>query len=80
MSDNQDIKSETDTLQLGRESILAQSAALASIAGVLGREFEEAVELILQSTGRVIIIGMGKSGIVGQKIAATLASTGTPSF
>ena len=80
VSDNQDIKSETDTLELGRESILAQSAALASIAGVLGREFEEAVELILQSTGRVIIIGMGKSGIVGQKIAATLASTGTPSF
>ncbi len=80
MSEYRDKKSEADTLQLARESILAQSAALASIAGVLGPEFGDAVELIVKSAGRVIVIGMGKSGIVGQKIAATLASTGTPAF
>lgn len=42
--------------------------------------FEKAVEIILAARGRVIVAGMGKSGIIGQKIAATLASTGTPSF
>ena len=73
-------KSEANTLEIGRESLLAQSAALASIAAGLGQEFDAAVQLIVQCTGRVIVIGMGKSGIVGQKIAATLASTGTPSF
>ena len=80
VASEQNKKSETDTLEIGRESILAQSAALASIAGGIGPEFNAAVQLIVQSIGRVIVIGMGKSGIVGQKIAATLASTGTPSF
>ncbi len=80
VAENQNEISETDTLQIGRESILAQSAALASIAAGLGPEFDAAVQLIVQSTGRVVVIGMGKSGIVGQKIAATLASTGTPAF
>ncbi len=80
MVSNKNEKSEADTIQIARESILAQSAALASIANGLGPEFDAAVQLIVQSAGRVIVIGMGKSGIVGQKIAATLASTGTPSF
>ncbi len=57
-----------------------QSKALASIAGYLGTELDDAVKLILGCKGRVIISGMGKSGIVGKKIAATFASTGTPSF
>jgi len=74
VAENQNQKSETDTIQIGRESILAQSAALAGIAAGLGPEFDTAVQLIVQSTGRVVVIGMGKSGIVGQKIAATLAS------
>ena len=67
-------------VDIARESILAQSVALASIAGGLGSEFDDAIKLIVACTGRVIVIGMGKSGIVGQKIAATLASTGTPAF
>jgi len=57
-----------------------QSNALASIANRLDAEFDDAVKLILGCKGRVIISGMGKSGIVGKKIAATFASTGTPSF
>lgn len=62
------------------ESLTMQSKALATIASSLGQEFDEAVGLILACKGRVIILGMGKSGIVGKKIAATFASTGTPSF
>jgi len=62
------------------ESLSIQSAALSTIAKGLGSEFDEAVSLILGCKGRVIVSGMGKSGIVGKKIAATFASTGTPSF
>lgn len=62
------------------ESLNIQSAALSSIASRLGGEFDDAVRLILGCKGRVIVSGMGKSGIVGKKIAATFASTGTPSF
>lgn len=50
------------------------------IASRIGAEFDDAVRLILGCKGRVIVSGMGKSGIVGKKIAATFASTGTPSF
>ena len=62
------------------ESLSLQSKALSSIADKLGAEFDDAVNLILGCKGRVIISGMGKSGIVGKKMAATFASTGTPSF
>ena len=62
------------------ESLNIQSKALSSVASRLGSEFDEAVRLILGCKGRVIVSGMGKSGIVGKKIAATFASTGTPSF
>ena len=62
------------------ESLTSQSRALDSIADELGVEFDDAVKLILGCKGRVIVSGMGKSGIVGKKIAATFASTGTPSF
>jgi arabinose-5-phosphate isomerase len=56
----------------------AQSAALAALAELLGPEFAAALELLLACTGRVIVSGMGKSGLVGQKIAASLSSTGQP--
>ncbi len=62
------------------ESLTNQSKALSTIAQRLGSEFDDAVSLILSCKGRVIVSGMGKSGIVGKKIAATFASTGTPSF
>ncbi len=51
-----------------------------SLEGALGAVFEDAVDLIDRSTGRTIVTGMGKSGHIGRKIAATLASTGTPAF
>lgn len=74
------IDGQTSAVEIARESILSQSAALACIAAGLGEEFNDAIRLIVECPGRVIVIGMGKSGIVGQKIAATLASTGTPAF
>lgn len=62
------------------ESLYAQSQALNQIAQRLSEEFNQAIEFILSSKGRTIISGMGKSGLIGKKMAATLASTGTPSF
>ena len=58
----------------------AEAEAVQSLAGQLTDDFEKAVRAILATHGKVIVAGMGKSGLVGRKIAATLASTGTPSF
>lgn len=57
-----------------------ETKALKSLAKSINEDFEKAIKLILNTKGKVIITGMGKSGLVGKKIAATLASTGTPSF
>jgi|TARA_R110001583_G_scaffold195118_1_gene369452 arabinose-5-phosphate isomerase len=57
-----------------------EAAAVAALAGRLGTEFEQAVALILHSPGRVIVTGIGKSGHIARKLAATLASTGTPAY
>ena len=51
-----------------------------SLIHILGDDFVCAVELILHSRGKLVVTGMGKSGLIGRKIAATLSSTGTPSF
>lgn len=57
-----------------------EADAVLRMAERLGGEFERAAEILNQCRGRVIVTGMGKSGLVGKKIAATLASTGTPAF
>lgn len=57
-----------------------EAAALLNLIPLLTDDFDHAVELIYQSKGRLIVTGVGKSGHIGAKIAATLASTGTPSF
>lgn len=67
-------------LEIASESLKSQAEALNRIAANLGPEFDKAVHLILACKGRVIVSGMGKSGLVGKKVAATFASTGTPSF
>lgn len=54
--------------------------SLKEVADSIGDEFTKAVEAILNSRGKLIVAGVGKSGLIGRKIAATLASTGTPSF
>jgi arabinose-5-phosphate isomerase len=57
-----------------------ESDAIAEAARRLGHAFEQAVEMIAQSSGRVIVCGVGKSGLIGRKIAATMTSTGTPAI
>lgn len=64
----------------GRDVVLTELNALAMLADSLGEEFAHAVDLLLSTEQRVIVSGMGKSGHIGRKIAATLASTGTPAF
>ena len=67
-------------LATGRRVIGVEAAALGTLAETLGAGFVEAVERILAAPGRVVVSGMGKSGHVARKIAATFASTGTPAM
>jgi arabinose-5-phosphate isomerase len=66
--------------QLGREVLKLEADALIALLSRLDGQFARAGELILACRGRVVVTGMGKSGHIGGKIAATLASTGTPAF
>ena len=66
--------------QLGRAVIELEAEALSALVPRINEDFARACRLILGCTGRVVVTGMGKSGHIGGKIAATLASTGTPSF
>ncbi|MCI0331545.1 MAG: KpsF/GutQ family sugar-phosphate isomerase [candidate division Zixibacteria bacterium] len=67
-------------LKFARRVIEVEAGAVAQLTDRLNGQFEQAVELLLKCKGRVIVTGLGKSGIVGRKIAATLSSTGTPAF
>src|SRR5512137_789951 len=67
-------------LNEARKVIRIEAEALLALADSINGEFERAVDLILASHGRVVVSGMGKSGLIGQKIASTMASTGTPAF
>jgi len=60
--------------------IRVEAEALLNLEASINGEFERAVEMILNASGRVVVTGMGKSGLIGQKIASTMASTGTPAF
>ncbi len=62
----------------GRRVIRMEASALAALENRLGDDFAAAVRAVLAATGRVIVSGVGKSGIIGRKLAATLTSTGTP--
>jgi len=65
---------------VARRTIQMEAQAVSLLEERIGNEFALACKLILQCSGRVVVTGMGKSGHIGRKIAATLASTGTPSF
>ena len=68
-------------LELGREVLVREAAAVQNLAATLDEaHFARAVELLIQCRGRVVVSGVGKSGHIGRKVAATLASTGTPAF
>ena len=69
-----------DAAAVGRRVLACEAEALSAMAAGLGPPFAEVVALIAGRTGRVVVTGVGKSGHVGRKIAATLASTGTPAL
>lgn len=74
------MRSTCDALAIGLETLDVEIEALQRMRSRMGQDFNDAVDIILAMQGRLVIVGMGKSGIIGKKIAATLASTGTPSF
>ncbi|MBK6743340.1 MAG: KpsF/GutQ family sugar-phosphate isomerase [Hydrogenophilales bacterium] len=69
-----------DILELARRTLAIEAAAVEALAPRLNDGFAHAVNILLACKGRVVVSGMGKSGHIGGKIAATLASTGTPAF
>lgn len=69
-----------DPLAIAQQTLDIEIAALKAMRQRLDHRINQAVEIVLEMRGRVVVVGMGKSGIIGQKIAATLASTGTPAF
>ena len=75
-----DAHAKLSTLELARNVLAIEAHEISALAARLDSNFEAAVQLILHCQGRVVVSGMGKSGHVGGKIAATLASTGTPAF
>lgn len=68
------------SLETARRVLRIEAQALQELCGRLDASFDRAVELLLNCKGRVVVAGMGKSGLIGRKISATLSSTGTPSF
>lgn len=70
----------TNVLQIAKEVFAIEARTISDLGTKLNADFEKSIELILRTKGRLVVSGMGKSGHIGAKIAATLASTGTPSF
>jgi arabinose-5-phosphate isomerase len=70
----------SQAITLALQTLDIEAAAISGLKSRIGASFAKAVELILNTHGRVVVMGMGKSGHVGRKIAATLASTGTPAM
>jgi arabinose-5-phosphate isomerase len=68
------------SLETGKRVLEIEARAIAELIGRLDERFERAVEIVLACRGRLVVAGMGKSGLIGQKISATFSSTGTPSF
>jgi arabinose-5-phosphate isomerase len=66
--------------EIAKDVLKIEAEAIKSLISKIDQRFEEAVRLILECKGRVVLTGVGKSGIIAEKIASTLASTGTPSF
>ena len=67
-------------IELGLAVLKTEAEAISALVDRLGEDFHQACEMVLECEGRIVVTGMGKSGHIGNKIAATLASTGTPAF
>ena len=68
------------SLETARRVLQIEARAIQDVLARLDGSFERAVDLLFACKGRVVVTGMGKSGLVGRKISATFSSTGTPSF
>jgi arabinose-5-phosphate isomerase len=71
--------SDTDNIKIGKNVIQIEAQAVLAMADRINEQFENAVNTIIGCRGRLIVLGIGKSGLISQKIASTMASTGTPS-
>ena len=80
LQNEQPYVSTRESLTLARKVLLTEAKEIEALASNLDANFEAAISLILHCKGRVVVSGIGKSGHIGGKIAATLASTGTPAF
>jgi len=67
-------------IELAKEVVEIEIEALEALKGRFNGDFSKAVDFILESKGKLVVTGMGKSGLIGKKLSATLSSTGTPSF
>jgi len=74
------IGNKMDIKNIAKDVFEIEAKEIAKLSNLLTSDFEDAINAVLNTNGKFIISGMGKSGIIGKKIAATLASTGTPSF
>lgn len=74
------VQEESENIKIGRRVLQTEGEALLTLAEFLNDSFDDAVDMMLAAEGRIIVTGMGKSGHIARKIAATLASTGTPAF
>ncbi len=68
------------SIEEAKKVLKIEARAIKNLISTIDRNFEKAVEIAASCKGRIVVMGMGKSGLVGKKIAATLASTGTPAF
>ena len=80
MNEKDDHNSHTAVLQQARRVLRIEAEAIEALGERINRNFTEAVDVLDQCEGKVIVIGIGKSGIVSQKLASTFACTGTPAF
>ena len=78
--EKEQVVAEKNVIEIGKRVIRIESSAVAELEKRIDENFAKVVDLILNSSGRVIITGVGKSGIIARKIVATLNSTGTPAL
>lgn len=80
MTDKKQLLDSQAIINLGKEVLQVEMEGLAAVSQRIGASFADAVSLLVSCEGRVAVTGLGKSGLVGRKIAATLSSTGTPAY
>tara|TARA_B100000315_G_scaffold259333_1_gene314958 strand:+ start:4114 stop:5070 length:957 start_codon:yes stop_codon:yes gene_type:complete len=68
------------SIEAGKQVLAIEAQAILALRARLGKQFSDAVDILFQCQGKIVVIGMGKSGLIGAKLASTFASTGTPAF